>query len=274
MEMELVNVKEVASHVKDADSFHLPFGIHIDVPQWMLNIGITKYIIIEVLVAAILIAVFVTYARKIKGGKPVKGRFWNMVEAMLLYVRDNIVRPSIGKKEVADRFLPYIWTLFFFVLGCNLLGLVPGLGSPTGSIAVTVVFALSTFAVGCVSGMRKYGVVGYWIGQVPHIDVHPAMGLFLKPMLFLIEVFGLFVKHCVLAIRLLANMFAGHTVIAVVMAFLAGTASFAYLWYPVALGSLGFSLGMNLLELLVAFIQAYIISFLSALYIGMAIHQH
>ena len=272
--MELVNVNEVASHVNDADSFHLPFGLHLDIPQCLLNIGITKYIIIELVVAVVLVWMFTGLARRIKNGKPPKGRFWNMLEILLIYVRDNIVRPSIGKKEVADRFLPYIWTLFFFVLGCNLMGMVPGMGSPTGSIAITAVFALMTFSIGCFCGMKKYGPAGYWLGQVPHVDVPPLMAVFLKPMLFCIEVFGLMVKHCVLAIRLLANMFAGHTVIAVVMAFIAGTASFTYLWYPVTIGSLGFSLGMNMLELLVAFIQAYIISFLSALFIGMAIHQH
>ena len=272
--MELVNVNEVASHVNDADSFHLPFGIHFGIPQCLLDVGITKYIIIEMLVALILIVMFVGLARRIKGGKVAKGRLWNMLEVMLLYVRGNIVRPSIGNKEVADRFLPYICTLFFFVLGCNLMGMIPGMGSPTGSIAITAVFALMTLVIGCFCGMKKYGLVGYWVGQVPHVDVPPLMAIFLKPMLFCIEVFGLFIKHGVLAIRLLANMFAGHTVIAVVMTFIAGTASFTYLWYPVTLGSLGFCLGMSMLELLVAFIQAYIISFLSALFIGMAIHQH
>jgi F-type H+-transporting ATPase subunit a len=122
--------------------------------------------------------------------------------------------------------------------------------------------------------MMKYGIVGFWIGQVPHVDISPALALIIKPMLFFIEIFGMLVKHSVLAIRLLANMFAGHTVVAVLMAFISGTAAYGAIWYPVMLGSVGFCICMYMLELLVALIQAYIISFLSAMFIGMAIHQH
>lgn len=272
--MKLVDTNEVAGHVNDADAFHFPFHLPGDIPEWMLQLGITKFVLIEMFVAVVMILLFGILAAKIRGGKPVKGRFWNMLETMLLYIRDNVVRPSIGHKETADKFLPYIWTLFFFVLGCNLMGLVPCMGSPTGSLSLTAVLALFTFCIGACSGMMKYGVVGYWIGQVPSVDIPPALAVIIKPMLFVIEIFGLLVKHSVLAIRLLANMFAGHTVVAVVMAFISGTAALGAIWYPVAIGSVGFCICMYLLELLVAFIQAYIISFLSALFIGMAIHQH
>ncbi|MDR1957625.1 MAG: F0F1 ATP synthase subunit A [Planctomycetaceae bacterium] len=263
-----LDIDSIAEHVNDAPSFHF-FDKHIELPFW-----ITKYGVIELIVALMMVVLFLTFAQKIKGGKQPKGRLWNFLEVFLLYIRDNVVRPSIGHKEVADRYFPYICTLFFFVLGCNLLGLVPFLGSPTGSFSVTIVLALFTFLIGVCSGMKKYGAAGYWLGQVPNVEMPKAMAFVVKPMLFVIEVFGLLVKHSVLAIRLLANMFAGHTVVAVIMAFISGTAAFGAVWYPVAAGSIGFSICMNMLELLVAFIQAYIISFLSALYIGMAIHQH
>jgi len=272
--MEILDIKEVAEHVNDGNVFHFPFHLPGEIPSWMVDLGITRYVVIELIVVAIMIAMFVTLAQKIRGGKAAKGRFWNALEVFLLYIRDNVVRPSIGKKEVADRYLPYIWTLFFFVLGCNLMGLVPWMGSPTGSLSLTAVLAVMTFFIGCGSGMMKYGVAGFWFGQVPHVDVPPAMALVIKPMLFFIEIFGLFVKHCVLAIRLLANIFAGHMVIAVMMGFISGTAAYGFLWYPVMFGSVGFCICMSLLELLVALIQAYIISFLSAIFIGMAIHQH
>jgi len=266
-----IDLGEVAGHVKDAPAFHFYDGNHLDLPT---QYGITKYVVIEFLVALIMIVLFVVLAHKIKGGKQAKGRIWNLLEVFLLYMRDHVVRPSIGHKETADRYLPYLWTLFFFVLGCNLMGMIPFLGSPTGSISLTIVLAASTFVIGIYSGMRKYGVVGFWIGQVPHVDVPPVMAVFLKPMLFVIEVFGMLIKHFVLAIRLLANMFAGHMVIAVVMTFISATATYGLLWYPVAAGSVAFAICMSLLELLVAFIQAYIISFLSALFIGAAIHRH
>ena len=266
-----INLGDVAGHVKDTPSFHFCGGYHLDMPT---QYGISRFVVIEFLVALTMIVLFVVLAQKIKGGKQAKGRIWNLLEVFLLYMRDHVVRPSIGPKEVADRYLPYIWTLFFFVLGCNLTGVIPFLGSPTGTISMTIIFAASTFVIGVYSGMLKYGVVGFWIGQVPHMDVPPAMAVVLKPMLFVIEVFGMLVKHSVLAIRLLANMFAGHMVIAVIMTFISATATYGLLWYPVAAGSIAFAICMSLLELLVAFIQAYIISFLSALFIGAAIHQH
>jgi len=268
----------IIHHVKDPNTIEYGFG-EIALPAFDTPFGIfqlTRYMLIEVLVAVILLALFVPLARAIKTGKPPKGRLFNMLEAMLLYFRDEVVRPAIGDAKTADKFLPYIWTLFFFVLTCNLFGLVPFLGSPTGSLAITAVMACSTFFVVIGSGMRKFGVVGYWAGQVPHMDIPFGLGYILKPMIFVIEVFGLLVKHFVLAIRLLANMFAGHTVIAVFLSFVVmrEVVSHTGLWVPVAGSSLLMIVFMNMLELLVAFLQAYIISFLSALFIGMAVHQH
>ena len=272
-----------ADHVRDANYFELPgifFGhedgsaYHIDLPK-VLGLQLTKYMVLEVIVAVILIAIFFTYAKKIKGGAIVKGRFWNMIEVILLYLRDNVIRPAMGGKHHADKFLPFFWTLFFFVLGCNLIGLIPWSGSPTGSIAVTAGLALCTFVVGLVAGSKEKGVVGYWTGLVPHIDLPIYMMIVLWPILFLIEFVSLFIKHGVLAVRLLMNMFAGHLVLAVFMSFIAASAVYGMtLWATVTTLSVGMCIVLNLLELLVALLQAYIFTFLSALYIGMVIHEH
>lgn len=266
----------IAGHVNDAVNFHIPAFLGSHTPDFPKIPGtefqITKYMVIELTVAVLMVGIFIPMAVKMKGGKQLKGRFWNMLEVFLLYLRDQVIRPSIGKHD-ADKFVPYLWTLFFFVLFCNLAGMLPWVGSPTGSIAVTSVLALSTFVVVNISGMRKYGVTNYWLGLVPHMDLPPVLSILLKPMLFLIEVAGLFIKHTVLSIRLLANMFAGHMVLAVFIAFIPMTAGMIW-WYPVTLGSLAMSICLSALELFVAFLQAYIFLFLSSVYIGMAVHQH
>ena len=137
-----------------------------------------------------------------------------MLDATLLYVRDEIAIPGMGSHD-AKRFLPFVWTVFFFVLALNLIGMIPGLGAPTASISVTAAFAIAVFFVVIGTGMKKMGVVGFLKAQAPHIDVPPALKLVLLPMIWAIEVFGLMIKHMVLAVRLFANMFAGHLVLGV-----------------------------------------------------------
>lgn len=277
MSSELINVEELGSHVADGTSYHLPhyFG-HLELPSVNLfgyDLQITKFMVVEVAVVILMFVLFVPLARKIKGGKLARGRFWNLLEVFLIYLRDEVIRPSIGKS--AGRFVPYLWTLFFFILFCNLAGLIPWFGaSPTGSLSVTVVLAVSTFLVVIGSGMMKFGIFGYWLGQVPKMDLPIVMAVLLKPMLFVIEIVGLLIKHVVLAVRLLANMFAGHLVLAVFLAFIAGTAEIFILWLGVTFASVAMSIALSCLELFVAFLQAYIFTFLSALFIGMAQHQH
>jgi F-type H+-transporting ATPase subunit a len=192
---------------------------------------------------------------------------------MLMYFRDNVARPCIGRHD-ADKFVPFLWTIFFFVLACNLSGMVPWMGSPTGSLAVTGALAFTTFLVVIGSGMRKLGAVGFWKAQVPHMDLSPGLKVLLIPMIFVIEIFGLLVKHGVLAVRLLANMMGGHVVLAVIVAFIWASATSLLLWIPVTLLSVLGATALSMLELFVAFLQAYIFTFLSALFIGMAVHPH
>jgi F-type H+-transporting ATPase subunit a len=276
--------KVVFGHVEDSDSFHVPQFMapegshgHIAIPQPFagklpFEFRITKFMVIELLVAIIMVVFFVGLARALKGGAIPRGRFRNLLEAMLLYFRDQVARPCIGHHD-GDKFVPFLWTIFFFILGCNLFGMIPWMGSPTGSLSVTATLALITFLVVIGSGMRKMGAIGFWKAQVPHMDVPGPLKFILIPMIFAIEVFGLLVKHGVLAVRLLANMMGGHVVLAVILAFIAASAQSLWWWGVMPASVLG-ATALSMLELFVAFLQAFIFTFLSALFIGMAVHPH
>ena len=132
-----------------------------------------------------------------------------------------------------------------------------------------------TFGTVVFAGMAKLGPVGFWVGQVPHMDLPLPLAVLLKPMIFAIEVLGLLIKHFVLAVRLLANMMAGHLVLAVIIAFVAASAQVGLAgWLGISTVSLLGATALSMLELFVAFLQAYIFTFLSALFIGMAVHPH
>lgn len=237
-----------------------------------LDLVFTKFIAIELLVAIIMIALFGWLGTRIKGGNAPKGKLTNTLEAMLLFIRDEVAEPAIGKHDV-NRFMPLLWTMFFFVLGCNLFGMVPWMGSPTGSLAVTGVMALITFGAVLAAGIKEMGFFGFFKAQVPHMDLPGPIAVVLIPLIFVIEIFGLLVKHFVLAVRLLANMLAGHVVLAVIIGFIGATASLN-IWYGVAPVSVVGAVILSCLELFVAFLQAYIFVFLSALFIGAAVHPH
>jgi F-type H+-transporting ATPase subunit a len=288
------------SHVEDSTDLHLPRFItpggsgHVGLPQPLktetpiytaqtgnslidntiqpFDLKLTKFMVIELLVALLICIFFIGLAKAIRGGALPRGRFRNMLEAMLLYFRDYVARPCIGHD--ADRFVPFLWTLFFFVLGLNLFGMIPWMGSPTGSLAVTSMLALITFLVVIGAGMQKLGPVGFWKAQVPHMDLSPALKIVLVPLIFAIELLGLFIKHGVLAVRLLANMMAGHVVLAVILAFIAAAAQSVLVSIVVTPTSVLGATALSLLELFVAFLQAYIFTFLAALFIGMAVHPH
>ncbi|MDA7978269.1 MAG: F0F1 ATP synthase subunit A [Pirellulales bacterium] len=250
-----------------------PFGTLKNLHESESGFLITKFMVVQLVVVLMLIVAFTWLASKIRTGKPVTGKLANMLEAMLLFIRDNVARPAIGAHD-GDRFLPFLWTLFFFIVTCNVVGMVPWVGTATGILATTAALAGVTFLVVVLSGMMKLGAVGFWKAQVPHMDLpHPVMSLILKPLVFGIEVGGLFIKHTVLAVRLLANMFAGHLVLAVIIGFISQYAT-SGLWYGIVPASILGSVALGLLELFVAFLQAYIFTFLAALFIGMAVHPH
>jgi F-type H+-transporting ATPase subunit a len=277
---------------------------------------ISKFMVIELMIAGLLVLIFSRLAPKIASGKAPKGYFWNMFEATLMFIRDGIARPAIdshdhddahhgdayasapdialgkeggpasaigGHSHVhahehhhdGDKFLPILWTMFFFVLFCNLFGMLPWLGAPTGAFGVTLALACCTFATTLIGGTLKFGVIGFWKNQVPSMDLPTPIAIFLKPMIFLIEVLGLVIKHGVLAIRLLANMVAGHLVLLSILGLIMGVATAGNLLYgSVSIASVVGSTLLSLLELFVCFLQAYVFTFLSALFIGAATHQH
>ncbi len=233
---------------------------------------ISKLMVLELVAAVIVAVIFIRIAALLSSGKPPRGKFWNFFESILLFIRDSAVRPAIGHHD-ADRFLPLIWTLFFFILTCNLLGMLPWAGSPTGSLSVTATLALVAILSTIGAGMLKLGFFGFWKSQVPHMDLPGPIAVALVPMIFGIEFMGLFIKHGVLALRLFVNMMAGHLVLAVILAFTAATAE-SLLWYGVMPASVLGATALSLLELFVAFLQAYIFTFLASLFIGMAVHPH
>jgi len=273
------------AHVIDHDTITLPwwsppsatnkdhqFERVFDLPQ-IAGFQITHFMLMELIAAVLLVLILVPVVRHIARTPYSRGWFMNMFEAMLLFIRDDVARPAIGGHG-ADRFLPYLWTVFFFVLFNNLLGMFPGGASATGNVNVTAVLALMTLAVVVGAGMREMGVVGYWLGIVPHMDVPAWLKPALWGLMFVIEVAGLLIRHVVLAVRLFANMFAGHVVLAVILGFIMMTKFLAPSFFLVTPASLIGVVLLSLLELFVALLQAYIFTFLSALFIGSAVHPH
>jgi F-type H+-transporting ATPase subunit a len=234
--------------------------------------AISKFMIIELVVAVLLIAIFKSLAGRIQDGRVPKGRLWNMFEAFLNFIKNDIAEPAIGHHD-AHKFVPLLWTIFMFVLTCNLFGMLPWIGAPTGSFSVTLALAAVTFATVIVAGSIRFGILGFWKNQVPSMGLPLVLAIPIVPMLFLIEVLGLFIKHAVLGVRLLANMVAGHLVLLAIMG-LAVAAAASTTWPITASISVVGSALFSLLELFVAFLQAYVFTFLSALFIGAAVHHH
>jgi F-type H+-transporting ATPase subunit a len=278
------------SHVQDAYYFELPqaLGGILPVPQFFggklkfidghhpafvreSGFCISKFMFLEIVAAVLLVLVFVPLGRRIATGERPKGCWWNFFELLLLFIRDDVARAAIGKKD-GDRFVPFIWTIFFFILFCNLLGILPWSGTATGAVGTTGALALLVICISIGAGSSKLGLVGFWKAQVPHMDLPGVMAILLIPMLFFIEVLGLAIRHIMLAMRLFANMFAGHVVLAVLIGFVAQVTGL--LWFAVMPASVFGCTAMTLLEIFVAFLQAYIFAFLSALWIGMAVHPH
>ncbi len=188
----------------------------------------------------------------------------NVMEAIVVFVRDELARKNIGHD--GDRFVPYLLSTFVFILFCNLLGLFPYMSTATGNIAVTAALAGMAFIMIQVSGMRAHGVVGHFKNLVPH-----GLPVWLMPIMIPVEILGLFTKPFALCVRLFANMTAGHVVI---MALISLVFILQKAWVGAVL-TVPFALFINGIELMVAFLQAYIFTMLTSLFIGMTVHpQH
>ena len=233
-----------------------------------LDFSITKTVAGIFVAAILLLLIFLSIAKayKKRQDEAPKG-LQSFVEPVILFVRDDVAKASIGKKKY-ERYMPFLLTVFFFILINNALGLIPIFpagANVTGNIAVTMVLAVFTFIVTTLSGNGNYWKHILW-PPVPHA---------LKILMVPIEIIGMFIKPFVLMVRLFANILAGHIVILgfISMIFIFGAMN-AYMGYGVSILSVAFSLFISLLEILVAFIQAYVFTLLSALYIGMATEEH
>jgi len=301
-------------------AFDLPYiNYHFQLDWYRFQL--TKFMILELVAAALILLIYIPLARRSKDGKLPQGRWWNAFESLLTFVRNEIARPNLGEKD-ADKYVPYLWTLFLFLLFCNLLGMFPFLGSPTASIWVTGALACTAFIMlhgaasvkmgyayghdtghdhhegpghhletghhghGAASsplldGLRPIPLLGpLLVGTIlyakalwPHIEV-PYVGWLFSLAIFTIELVSTVIKSGVLAVRLFANMFAGHTVLAVILLFIysAAVAGNGFLLGGVSIASVLGVVALSLLELFVAFLQAYIFVFLTALFMGMSLN--
>ena len=227
------------------------------------DMSVTSLVVFQWIAMIILLAIFVPVGQRYKkiGMKAQKG-FGNAMEAMVEYVRDNIVTPNVGEGKVGKSLTPVLLTFFFFILTMNLLGLVPGGHSATGSLSVTAGLAIVAFFVIQYAAIRENGI-GAWI---KHLTGGTPVALW--PIMIPVEIMGLFAKPFALCVRLFANMTGGH----VIIISLVGLIFVQTMFIPV---SIGFSLFINLLELLVAFIQAYIFTILVGVFAAMGMaHDH
>jgi F-type H+-transporting ATPase subunit a len=271
-------------HVSDSTEWQIfdqiGGGLSIPLPSFNIfgyHFTITKFMWIELIAAALAIAVFVPLCRRASAGGLPRGPWWNAFESLLTFIRDQVARPTLGEHE-ADRYVPFLWTVFVFILFCNLLGMVPWLGSPTASISVTGALAFCSFFVIHGAGIAKMGLVPYLKSLWPHIEIDAPGGAIVAAviggMIYVIELGSSVIKCFVLAVRLFANMFAGHMVLAVILGFipLAASGGLTLLWGTVSLASVSGVVALSLLELFVAFLQAYIFTFLTSLFMGMSLH--
>ncbi len=222
-----------------------------------LDLSITKNVVGMILIGALMFLMFASLGKSYKKG-PQPGGMGRFLEPLVIYVRDDIAKPNIGPHY--RKYMGFLLTVFFFIWLLNLLGMTPMGMNITGNIAITFGLAVITFIIVQFSGNRHYWKHIFWMPGVP---------VPMKIVLIPIELLGIFTKPFALMIRLFANMTAGHVVImsllgliVVFQSWFAGPAFF------------GFSLFIMVIELLVAFLQAYIFTLLSALYIGMAVEDH
>ncbi len=230
-----------------------------------LDMSITSLVVFEWLAMFFVILVFLKSAKKYKkNSKAAPKGLQNMIEAGVVFVRDDIVGPNINNKDVVNRLLPFFVVLFFFILFMNLIGLVPGGHTATGSLAVTAALAICAFFIINVTQIRDVGIKAYLkhlLGGAP---------IALAPIMIPIEILSMFTKPFALTVRLFANMTAGHVVLLSLVGLI-----FYFKSFVVSPVSVGFSIFMYFIEILVAFLQAYIFVILTAVFTGLGMsHDH
>ena len=261
------------SHTLDYPCLHKGFVCEYELPHWqpihignfVLDISPTRHVVM-LWIAALLCLVVTLLALRAHKQRTETGRaprgLGNALEAVLLYLRNEVILPNVGPH--GNAFVPYLITIFFFILFANLLGLIPYGATATGNISVTATLAIITFFVIEIAGMKAQGrgyinTIVFW----PH-DMSLAMKLPITVILTPIEIIGKFTKPFALAIRLFANMVSGHVVLLALISLIFTFATWFLVPIPIAM-----ALGISLLELFVAFLQAFIFTLLSSVFIGL-----
>jgi F-type H+-transporting ATPase subunit a len=254
---------ELFEHTHDSHELDLPFIGHVHLPHFdpvhiggmTIDFSVTKHVVFLWVAALILFVAVVAAARKNRASKVPSG-LGNLVEVFVVFVRDEIVVPNMGPGGM--RYLPYLLTTFFFILVMNLLGMIPYGATPTGNVSVTAGLAVVAFIMIQYSAIRAQGF-GHYIAHLTG-GVHWA----LWPIMLPIEILGLFTKPFALCIRLFANMTGGHLVVVSLLGLI-----FLFRTYVIVPVPILFVVGISMLELLVAFLQAYIFTMLTSLFMGL-----
>jgi len=258
--MRFVNLHEDIYRLNDGAT-----AVELDAEDHPVNaskpwdLSITKNVAAMFLTVILMLIFFTSLARHHKKNSHAPSGFNNILETLVIFVRDDIAIPQLGEKRYM-KFMPFLLSVFFFIWITNLLGLLPGAANVTGNIAVTVSLGLFTLALILINGNKDFWKHTLWMPGVP---------TFVKPILAVVELAGVFIKPIALMIRLFANITAGHIIILslIGLIFILENAGIAGVSVP-------FALFITVLELLVAFLQAFIFTMLSALFIGMAVEEH
>lgn len=221
-----------------------------------LNLSITKNVASLFLSVFLMLITFITIAKRYKNGVAAPKGLQSLFEPIIVFIRDDIAKTNIGEDKY-QRFMPFLLTMFFFILYNNLLGLTPGAANLSGNIAVTLSLALFTFFITQFNGKKAY-----W----GHIFATPGVPLPLRPIILVVEIIGIFTKPISLTLRLFASITAGHIVVLSIV-------GLGFILNSVAVGVVGtlFSVVITLIEILVAVIQAYVFTLFSSMYIGQAV---
>ena len=268
----------ITPHISDSHTLDYPclkggFVCEYELPRWnpihigrfALDISPTRHVVMLWIAATLCIVSTLlalrAHNRRTREGKAPSG-FGNGLEALVLYLRNEVILPNVGPH--GNGYVPYLLTLFFFILFANLLGLVPYGSTATGNISVTATLAIVTFFVIEIAGIKAQGkgyinTIIFW----PH-DMSLGMKLFISPILTPIEIVGKLTKPFALAIRLFANMTAGHVVLLALISLIFTFGSWLLVPIPILM-----AIGISFLELFVAFLQAFIFTLLSTVFIGL-----
>jgi len=275
---------DIVGHLANSHSITLPYWKapyekEVELPRFspvrigpeLIDLSPTKHSVYLLLSALIVALVFLNTSRVVARaqaqGRPPRG-FAGAMEAMVLYIRQEVILPNVGPH--GEGYVPYLLTVFFFILVCNLLGLLPWGVTATSNIAVTGAMAVISLLVIEISGMRTLGLKGY-LGTIFFLP--PGLPTALKPVMLVImtpiEIIGKLAKPFALAVRLFANMTAGHVVVLALIGL-----TFFFESYLVGVASSVMATGIMLLELFVAFLQAFVFTLLTSVFIGLMRVEH